>query len=86
MVRRGLGVNADLPTPAGFTAATQFVRTDDVADSIACGPDLDELVESVKPYVEAGFSDVAIVQVGDELQNDFLDEVAEPLLDKLRAL
>jgi len=82
----GWGVNADLPTPAGFAAASQFVRTDDVADSIACGPDLDELAESVKPYLEAGFTDVAVVQVGDDLQSQFLDQVAEPLLEKLRAL
>jgi G6PDH family F420-dependent oxidoreductase len=82
----GWTVNADLPTPAGFAGATQFVRTDDVADSIACGPDLDELVESVRPYVEAGFTDVAVVQVGDELQQQFLDEAAGPLLEKLRQL
>ena len=82
----GWGVNADLPTPAGFEAASQFVRPDDVAGSIACGPDLDELAESVKPYLEAGFTDVAVVQVGDALQQEFLDKAAGPLLEKLRAL
>ena len=82
----GWNVNADLPTTAGFEAASTFVRPEDVADSIACGPDLDELAESVKPYLEAGFTDVALVQIGDALQQRFLDEVAEPLLEKLRAL
>ncbi|MEF2976007.1 TIGR03557 family F420-dependent LLM class oxidoreductase [Subtercola sp. YIM 133946] len=82
----GWAVNADLPTPAGFAGASQFVRPDDVAESIACGPDLDELAESVKPFLEAGFTDVAIVQVGDARQQEFLDTVAEPLLEKLRAL
>ncbi|WP_440711481.1 LLM class F420-dependent oxidoreductase [Herbiconiux sp. YIM B11900] len=82
----GWAVNADLPTPAGFAAASQFVREDDVAGSIACGPDLDELAESVRPYLDAGFTDVAIVQVGDAGQDEFLAEVAEPLLEKLRAL
>lgn len=81
----GWSVNADLPTPAGFAAASQFVRPEDVAESIACGPDLDELVEGVRPLWEAGFTDVAVVQVGDELQSRFLDEVAEPLLERLRA-
>jgi len=81
----GWGVNADLPTPAGFAAASQFVRPEDVAASIACGPDLDELVESVRPYWEAGFTDIALVQVGDEGQDEFLADVAEPLLEKLRA-
>ncbi|WP_433090090.1 LLM class F420-dependent oxidoreductase [Dactylosporangium sp. CA-052675] len=82
----GWFVNADLPTPAGFQAASQFVRKDDVAGSIACGPDLDELAESVKPYWEAGFTDIALVQVGDALQQRFLDEAAGPLLERLRTL
>ncbi|MFD1721764.1 TIGR03557 family F420-dependent LLM class oxidoreductase [Amnibacterium endophyticum] len=81
----GWFVNADLPTPAGFAAASQFVRKEDVAESIPCGPDLDELVEGVRSIWEAGFTDVALVQVGDVLQQRFLDEVAEPLLEKLRA-
>jgi G6PDH family F420-dependent oxidoreductase len=81
----GWGVNADLPTPHGFAAASRFVRKEDVASSIACGPDLDELVEGVRPLWEAGFTDIALVQVGDVLQQRFLDEVAEPLLEKLRA-
>ncbi|MWV59784.1 TIGR03557 family F420-dependent LLM class oxidoreductase [Rathayibacter sp. VKM Ac-2754] len=82
----GWSVNADLPTTAGFAGASQFVRPEDVADSIACGPDLDELAESVLPFVEAGFTDIALVQVGDALQQRFLDEVAEDLLSRVRAL
>ncbi len=80
----GWGVNADLPTPHGFAAASTFVRPDDVADQIPCGPDLDAIVEAVKPYWEAGFTDVALVQVGDEGQQRFLDEAAAPLLETLR--
>jgi G6PDH family F420-dependent oxidoreductase len=80
----GWSVNADLPTPKGFAGATQFVRPEDVAESIPCGPDLDAIVEAVRPYWEAGFSDIAIVQVGDEMQQRFLDEAAGPLLEKLR--
>lgn len=82
----GWAVNADLPTPAGFAGASQFVREEDVAEAIACGPDLDELAESVRPFIEAGYTDVAVVQVGDASQERFLDEVAAPLLEKLRAL
>jgi G6PDH family F420-dependent oxidoreductase len=82
----GWAVNSDLPTPAGFDAASQFVRPEDVAESIACGPDLDELAESFRPWIEAGFTDLALVQVGDANQQRFLDEAAEPLLEQLRAL
>jgi G6PDH family F420-dependent oxidoreductase len=81
----GWAVNADLPTPAGFTGATQFVTPDDVAESIPCGPDLDAVVEAVSAYWNAGFTDIALVQIGDEGQEEFLAEAAEPLLEKLRS-
>jgi G6PDH family F420-dependent oxidoreductase len=81
----GWSVNSDLPTTAGFAGATQFVRPEDVAESIPCGPDLDAIVESVRAYWEAGFTDIALVQVGDEGQDRFLKEAAQPLLQKLRA-
>ena len=81
----GWSVNADLPTPAGFEGASKFVRPEDVASSIPCGPDLDGIVEAVRPFWEAGFTDIALVQVGDESQNRFLSDAAGPLLEKLRA-
>jgi G6PDH family F420-dependent oxidoreductase len=81
----GWNVNADLPTTAGFASASQFVRPEDVAESIPCGPDLDKIVKAVSAYWEAGFTDIAMVQVGDEGQQRFLDEAAQPLLEKLRA-
>ena len=81
----GWAVNADLPTPAGFAGATQFVRREDVAGSIPCGPDLDAIVDAVRPYWEAGFTEVALVQIGGEAQELFLKEAAKPLLAALRA-
>jgi G6PDH family F420-dependent oxidoreductase len=81
----GWAVNADLPTTAGFEAATQFVRLEDVAESIPCGPDLDGIVDAVRKYWEAGFTDIALVQIGDDTQGLFLKEAAGSLLEKLRA-
>jgi G6PDH family F420-dependent oxidoreductase len=80
----GWAVNADLPTTRGFAGATQFVRPEDVADSIPCGPDLDHIVEGVRPFWEAGFTDVALVQIGGDHQRQFLDEAAPDLLQRLR--
>jgi len=83
----GLGwpVNANLPTTEAFERATAFVRPEDVAEAIPCGPDLDAVVEAASAYWEAGFTDLALVQIGDERQAQFLDEAAEPLLEALRA-
>jgi len=52
--------------------------------ALPCGPDLDAVVEAVRPFWAAGFTDIALVQVGDELQDRFLAEAAEPLLKQLR--
>jgi G6PDH family F420-dependent oxidoreductase len=81
----GWAVNSDLPTTAGFAGATQFVKPEDTASSIPCGPDLDAIVEAVSKYWEAGFTDIALVQIGDDGQDSFFKEAAEPLLQKLRA-
>ncbi|TRW46295.1 TIGR03557 family F420-dependent LLM class oxidoreductase [Georgenia yuyongxinii] len=81
----GWGVNADLPTTRGFQDASQSVRPADVAQAIPCGPDLDAVVASVAAYWDAGFTDIAVVQVGDDGQQEFLDQAAEPLLATLRA-
>jgi G6PDH family F420-dependent oxidoreductase len=80
----GWQVNADLPTTSGFAGASQFVTPDDVAEAIPCGPDLDKVVEAVSDFWKAGFTDIALVQVGDEGQDRFLEEAAAPLLERLR--
>lgn len=81
----GWAVNSDLPTTAGFAGATQFVRPEDTAGAIPCGPDLDAIVEAVSKYCQAGFTDIALIQIGDESQDLFFKEAAEPLLAALRA-
>jgi G6PDH family F420-dependent oxidoreductase len=69
----GWKVNSELPSPAGFAAASQFVRPEDVAEQIPCGDDLDALVEAVRPFAEAGFTDLALIQVGGDAQDEYLE-------------
>jgi G6PDH family F420-dependent oxidoreductase len=80
----GWKVNAELPGPSGFAGATQFVRPEDVAASIPCGPDVGPIVEALGQFSEAGFTDVALVQIGDESQQEFLDFAEKELLPALR--
>ncbi|HEX6246975.1 MAG TPA: LLM class F420-dependent oxidoreductase [Nocardioidaceae bacterium] len=81
----GWKVNAELPGPAGFAGATQFVRPEDVASSIPCGPDVAAVVEAVREFEEAGFTDVALVQIGDVRQEEFLRFAEAELLPALRS-
>ncbi|SHN46794.1 LLM class F420-dependent oxidoreductase [Cryptosporangium aurantiacum] len=80
----GWKVNAELPGPAGFAGASQFVRAEDVAESIPCGADVDAVAEAVRPYVDAGFTHVALVQIGGDHQDGFLNWSEKELLPALR--
>jgi G6PDH family F420-dependent oxidoreductase len=80
----GWKVNAELPGTAAFAGASQFVRPGDVAESIPCGPDVAEHVEAIGKFVDAGFTDVAVVQVGGDTQPAFLDWAENELLPALR--
>jgi G6PDH family F420-dependent oxidoreductase len=84
----GLGwkVMADLPNPDAFDAAAQFVRDEDVAESIPCGPDVGEHVEKIKPFVDAGFTEIALVQIGGGEQAKFTAWAERELLPALRKL
>jgi hypothetical protein len=83
----GWKVNAELPSTAGFAAASQFVRADDVAQRISCGPDVEAHVAAARPFAEAGFTHLALVQIGGALQHQqpFLDYARDKLLPAMRA-
>ena len=80
----GWKVNSELPGTAGFAGATQFVRPEDVAERIPCGPDVGPVVEAVAKFREAGFTDLALVQIGGDHQREFLDFAKGELLPALR--
>ena len=84
----GLGwkVNAELPGPDSFAGASQFVREEDVASAVPCGPDVERHVEAFKKFVDAGFTHVALVQVGGESQPAFLDWAERELVPRLKDL
>ncbi|MCW3020214.1 MAG: class F420-dependent oxidoreductase [Solirubrobacterales bacterium] len=84
----GLGwkVNSDLPNPVSFEGATQFVTPEQVAEQLPCGPDVEEHVQKIKPFLDAGFTEVALVQIGAETQQKFIAWAERELLPALRSL
>jgi G6PDH family F420-dependent oxidoreductase len=84
----GLGwkVNADLPNPDAFEGATQFVTEEQVSEQLACGPDVEEHVSKIKPFIDAGFTELALVQIGGETQAGFTAWAERELLPALRSL
>lgn len=84
----GLGwrVNTDLPGPPSFEGATQFVTPEQVGQRLPCGDDIDEYVQKVKPFVDAGFTEVALVQIGADHQQPYFEWAEKELLPALCAL
>jgi G6PDH family F420-dependent oxidoreductase len=81
----GWKVQAELPNPINFDAASKYVRPEDLAETIPCGPDVDVYVQAVQKSIDAGFDRIALVQIGDE-QSDFFDFWSKELEPALRAL
>jgi len=72
----------ELPLPAMFDQASQLVTKDMAKEQFACGPDPQRHVEALRPYVEAGFDELFVNQIGDDQQGffDFFRREVEPRL------
>jgi len=82
----GWPVTAELPDPRAFDAASGTVREEDVAALLPCGPDVGSYVKAAREWIDAGFTHLALVQVGGGNQRDFIAWAAAELLPALREL
>lgn len=73
----------DLRTPAHFMQASSLVTAEQIGSSTPCGPDLDVHHRAILEYVDAGFDEVLIHQIG-PMQNEFFRFAADELLPALR--
>jgi len=81
----GWRVNAELPVPASFAEASTLVREEDVSEQMPCGPDVGQHVAGIRRFEAAGFTHVALIQVGGDTQEQFITWAAEELLAALRS-
>ena len=81
----GWKVNAELPGTAAFADAATSVRVEDVAEQIPCGNDVDAVVTAARAFFDAGYTDLALVQIGGDHQDVFFDAAAD-LIAALRAI
>lgn len=79
-------VNSELRGTAGFAGATAYVTPRDVGEFLPCGDDVDTFVDAVATYAEAGFSEIALVQIGGGHQLPFIAWAQKTLLPALRDL
>ncbi len=65
-------LSQELPTPRHFEEAAEAVSEDDVAEAYVCSSDIDDHIEPIETYVDAGYDHVYIHQIGPN-QTEFLD-------------
>lgn len=80
----GWKVMAELPNVVNFDAAVATVRDEDLAETAGIGNSAEPHVEAIMSFVEAGYDEICVVQVGDDKDGFFrfwTDEIA-PRLEK----
>jgi G6PDH family F420-dependent oxidoreductase len=60
-----------LPAPQHFEQATELVTEDMMAESFACGPDPEKHLQQLRSYVDAGYDEVYVQQIGPEQEAFF---------------
>jgi G6PDH family F420-dependent oxidoreductase len=79
----GWPVQAELPDPKGFEAASKHVSVETVAEKITCGPSAGKHLEAIDAFTKAGFDHIVLVQIGPN-QKYFLDLFETELAPALR--
>jgi G6PDH family F420-dependent oxidoreductase len=59
-------LSQELALPSHFEQASQLVTEDQLAETIPCGPDPERHLASLRQYLDAGFDEVYISQIGDD--------------------
>jgi G6PDH family F420-dependent oxidoreductase len=60
-----------LPSPQHFEQLSEIVTEDMAVEKTPCGPDVEDFVEAVRPYVEAGYDVIHLSQIGPDQEGFF---------------
>ncbi|MDN5697212.1 MAG: TIGR03557 family F420-dependent LLM class oxidoreductase, partial [Rubrobacter sp.] len=78
----GWKVQAELPNPVNFEAATSFITEEDMRQAFGCGPDASKHLAVAQNFVDAGYDHLALINAGpdpDGFFDFFENELAEPV-------
>jgi G6PDH family F420-dependent oxidoreductase len=64
-------LSQELPMPRHFEEAASVVTEEMVADAVPCGPDPARHFDALQEYVDAGFDELFINQIGDDARGFF---------------
>ena len=75
-------LSQELPMPAHFEEAVELVTEDQIGELIACGPDPERHATAIRQYLEAGFDEVYVSQIGPD-QEAFFEFFSKELAPRL---
>ena len=64
-------LSQELPMPKHFDEAAELVTPEQIADKITCGPDPERHVKAIQEYVDAGFDEIYVSQIGPDQEGFF---------------
>jgi G6PDH family F420-dependent oxidoreductase len=70
-----------LPMPAHYESAVEAITEEMVAEAVPCGPDVEKHVAAIQEFVDAGYDEVYVNQIGDD-QEGFLKFMAAEVLPR----
>lgn len=78
-------LSQDLPTWTHFEEAAAMVSETEATKSVACGPDVDPVLDSVRTYLDAGYDHLYFHQIGPDQDGffRFWSETLQPALAEL---
>ncbi|MGW3368148.1 TIGR03557 family F420-dependent LLM class oxidoreductase [Streptosporangium canum] len=72
-----------LPLPRHFEELAEAVTEEEATASTPCGPDPEVHAQAIREYLDAGFTEVYVSQIGEE-QDAFFDFYAKEVLPRVR--
>jgi len=79
----GWKVQAELPNPINFDAATKHVRPEDLSESIPCGPEASEHLRGINTFLESGVHNLAVAYPGTDYEG-FMEFWKQQLAPELK--
>jgi G6PDH family F420-dependent oxidoreductase len=75
-------LSQDLQTPEHFEMAAELVTEEMIGEKIPCGPDPERHAEVIRKYIDAGYDEIYVNQIGPDQQGffDFFERSLKPLL------
>jgi hypothetical protein len=73
-----------LPSPQHFEQASSLVTKEMTADSVVCGPDLERHIDAFAPFVDAGYDEVYVANMGPNYE-PMIRAYGEKVLPALRS-